>query len=119
VSDKEAAELEELLALFKLGLGATEQFAAALQVRHAKVVGSSPAWRRIFKSTEKKVMEHVQPNNWYACVGSIAGQREYETGRGRGQCGFAGHTPDSCCFHCSPGLVLLLLSGMFSHLVID
>jgi hypothetical protein len=33
VSDKEAAELEELLALFKLGLGETEQFAAALQVR--------------------------------------------------------------------------------------
>lgn len=32
VSDKEAAELEELLALFKLGLGETEQFGAALQV---------------------------------------------------------------------------------------
>jgi hypothetical protein len=31
VSDKEAVELEELLALFKLGLGETEQFAAALQ----------------------------------------------------------------------------------------
>lgn len=36
VSDKEAAELEELLALFKLGLGETEQFAAALQVRQTE-----------------------------------------------------------------------------------
>jgi len=34
VSDKEASELEELLALFKLGLGETEQFAAALQVNN-------------------------------------------------------------------------------------
>jgi hypothetical protein len=32
VSDKEASELEELLALFKLGYGETDQFAAALQV---------------------------------------------------------------------------------------
>jgi hypothetical protein len=47
VSDKEAAELEELLALFRLGLGEGDQFAAALQVRCVLVVSGCvrAAWR--------------------------------------------------------------------------
>lgn len=45
VSDKEAAELEELLQLFQLGLGESDQFAAALQVS-----STDARWLRLAQS---------------------------------------------------------------------